>query len=100
MLTKPKTPTKIDEGFLVTLTGFKPVTAGAEIQCAIQLRHRAIFLTEKQKRFKKQLCHPIKIAIFTLRFLKINSYHRNTSKNNHFVHPITHKIKYFCAIAV
>lgn len=28
----------------VTPTGFKPVTAGAEIQCAIQLRHGA-FLT-------------------------------------------------------
>ncbi len=27
----------------VTPTGFKPVTAGAEIQCAIQLRHGAIF---------------------------------------------------------
>ncbi len=26
---------------LVTLAGFKPATAGAEIQCAIQLRHRA-----------------------------------------------------------
>ena len=25
----------------VTPTGFKPVTAGAEIQCAIQLRHEA-----------------------------------------------------------
>ena len=28
---------------LVTLTRFKLVTAGAEIQCAIQLRHRAFF---------------------------------------------------------
>jgi hypothetical protein len=28
----------------VTPIGFKPITAGAEIQCAIQLRHGAIFL--------------------------------------------------------
>ena len=26
---------------LVTPVGFKPTTAGAEIQCAIQLRHEA-----------------------------------------------------------
>ncbi len=32
---------------LVTPTGFKPVTAGAEIQCAIQLRHGAIFGVEQ-----------------------------------------------------
>ena len=31
----------------VTPTGFKPVTAGAEIQCAIQLRHGAIFGVEQ-----------------------------------------------------
>ncbi len=41
--TKNEQPIKIDQlSALVTLTGFKPVTAGAEIQCAIQLRHRAI----------------------------------------------------------
>ena len=28
--------------FFVTPAGFKPATAGAEIQCAIQLRHEAI----------------------------------------------------------
>ena len=28
----------------VTPIGFKPITAGAEIQCAIQLRHGAFFL--------------------------------------------------------
>ncbi|MEY4521371.1 MAG: hypothetical protein RIT10_556 [Bacteroidota bacterium] len=27
----------------VTPIGFKPITAGAEIQCAIQLRHGAFF---------------------------------------------------------
>ena len=27
---------------IVTPAGFKPATAGAEIQCAIQLRHEAI----------------------------------------------------------
>jgi hypothetical protein len=28
---------------LVTPVGFKPTTAGAEIQCAIQLRHEAFY---------------------------------------------------------
>ena len=33
----------IDPPNLVTPVGFKPTTAGAEIQCAIQLRHEAFF---------------------------------------------------------
>ncbi len=36
----------------VTLTRFKLVTAGAEIQCAIQLRHRAIFRISKYNIYK------------------------------------------------
>lgn len=50
---------------LVTLTGFKPVTAGAEIQCAIQLRHRA-------KTFR----------VLSRMQVKINSYLGNSNKNN------------------
>ena len=42
----------------VTLTGFKPVTAGAEIQCAIQLRHRAFLDCGATKCFKFQLRTP------------------------------------------
>ncbi len=30
---------------VVTPVGFKPTTAGAEIQCAIQLRHEALYFT-------------------------------------------------------
>ena len=29
---------------IVTPVGFKPTTAGAEIQCAIQLRHEAFYI--------------------------------------------------------
>lgn len=35
----------------VTPIGFKPITAGAEIQCAIQLRHGAFFFGEWCKSF-------------------------------------------------
>ena len=38
---KQKKPPKREAFLFVTPTGFKPVTAGAEIQCAIQLRHGA-----------------------------------------------------------
>ena len=41
---------------LVTLVGFKPTTAGAEIQCAIQLRHRA-FLFYIYSDFDLSDCH-------------------------------------------
>ncbi len=36
----------------VTPTGFKPVTAGAEIQCAIQLRHGALLASGANPIFK------------------------------------------------
>lgn len=37
----------------VTPIGFKPITAGAEIQCAIQLRHGAFFLASGANPFFK-----------------------------------------------
>lgn len=37
----------------VTPIGFKPITAGAEIQCAIQLRHGAFFLASGAHPFYK-----------------------------------------------
>ena len=33
----------------VTPAGFKPATAGAEIQCAIQLRHRALLISIQEE---------------------------------------------------
>ena len=37
----------------VTPIGFKPITAGAEIQCAIQLRHGAFFLASGAHPFSR-----------------------------------------------
>ena len=41
----------------VTPIGFKPITAGAEIQCAIQLRHGAFFFGEWYKSLFLRLRH-------------------------------------------
>ena len=46
---KIKKPPKREAFLFVTPTGFKPVTAGAEIQCAIQLRHGANLPSEATK---------------------------------------------------
>ena len=46
-MSNKKAPNLYGMGLLacfVTPIGFKPITAGAEIQCAIQLRHGACFL--------------------------------------------------------
>ncbi len=48
--------------YFVTPTGFKPVTAGAEIQCAIQLRHGAFFWRVVQI-LKGQLRHGASLSI-------------------------------------
>ena len=50
----------------VTPTGFKPVTAGAEIQCAIQLRHGAIWGRWCDTSSKGQLRHGaiLKLMLF------------------------------------
>lgn len=57
----------------VTPIGFKPITAGAEIQCAIQLRHGAFFLASGANPFYKIAPRSLNISP---KLRKINDFHK------------------------